>query len=110
MPRTTRSNNLDLLRHIQGGHTPLAKRLKSTTNSAYLSRMATGRRAISNTQAKQIEELLEPPKGWMDRKHAAMHQMSPLQYDLWLEVASLSEERQQALLLLLKAPTTKVQG
>ena len=107
MPRTVRSENLDLLRHIGGGHYPLAKRLNSTTNAAYLSKMATGQKEISDYQARRIEELLELPRGWMDRNHEVVHQMSLLLYEIWTSVSELPLEKQQALATLLRAPGAK---
>ena len=73
MPRTTRSTNLDLIRWINFGNENTAKILVSIiTNTAYLSKMATGDMEISDRKARTIEKVLKLPSGWMDRDNLAI--------------------------------------
>ena len=64
---TTRSDNLDLLRKIHGGHNRTTKKLAKVANSNYISQMATGGMEISDHQARDIEKILQLPCNWMDR-------------------------------------------
>jgi hypothetical protein len=102
--RPIRARNLYLLRSFFGGHTGLAKKLKSITNSAYLSEMA-DKREITDEIARLIESTLELPDGWMDRDNHRILEMSPLQAKVHLLLDNLSEDQQQALCKLITPNT-----
>jgi hypothetical protein len=73
MPRTLRSNNLDLIRWMNYGHENTAEKLAPViSNAAYLSKMATGDMEISDRKARAIEKELNLPTGWMDRDNEAV--------------------------------------
>jgi hypothetical protein len=103
MARTTRSENLDLIRHLNGTHERAAKKLAGLTNASYISQMATGIKEITDYDARQIEKALELPDGWMDREHLAMLGMSKLDYDIYTNVSRRPEEAKAGLLTFLAA-------
>ena len=104
MPRSKRSENLDLLRHLNGGHKPTARKLVSVANENYISQMATGDREITDYEAKQIEIALALPDGWMDRDHLAMFGMSKLDYNIHSTIRIRPEAAKHGLLEFLTAP------
>jgi hypothetical protein len=89
MPYTTRSKNLDLYRMLRGGHAFTAKRLKSITNAAYLSEMATGNRPIDDPTAREIEVALELPTCWLDQDNESMLYLSRHDFALHATVQAL---------------------
>lgn len=104
MPRTTRSENLDLLRHLNGTHERAASKLSALTNPAYISQMATGEREITNYDARQIEKLLSLPEGWMDRDNHAMLGMSKVDYEIYASVKGRPDAAKAGLLAFLAVP------
>lgn len=104
MPRTTRSENLDLIRHLNGTHERTASKLSALTNPAYISQMATGEREITDYDARQIERLLSLPDGWMDRDHMTMFGMSKVDYDIYACVQVRPDVAKAGLLAFLSAP------
>lgn len=105
MPQTTRSRNLDLIRWLNYGHENTVHKLSSVTNANYVSKMATGDMEISDQQVRLIEKAVELPIGWMDRDNLGVLKMSPTQAQIHVLVATLSEEKQLALLKLLTPQT-----
>lgn len=103
MPRTTRSRNLDLIRWLNFGHEPSAKKLSSVVNANYLSKMATGDMEIGDRKARAIEKTAELPMGWLDRDNIRILRMSPIEAQLHLLVAQLSEDSKMALATLLSS-------
>lgn len=104
MPRSKRSENLDLIRHLHGGHKPVARKLNSIANENYLSQMATGGREITDHEAQQIEKALALPDGWMDRDHLAMFDMSKVDYDIYSNLSAKPEAAKAGLLVFLTMP------
>lgn len=107
MPTTTRSANLDLLRHLNFGHKNTAKKLSSLTNENYISQMVTGDREISDHDARSIERLLSLPTGWMDRDNLAMLRLDRVDFDLCASLTRHSQPAKEALLTLLSAIASK---
>lgn len=106
MPRTTRSENLDLIRHLNSGHKPTAKKLAGITNENYISQMATGEKEISDGDARRIENVLVLPDGWIDRDNIAMLGMGKLDFELYSRLRGESEEAKAGLLAFLSLTAT----
>ena len=98
MARTTRSTNLDLIRWLNFGHERTAKKLASViTNSAYLSKMATGDMEVSDRKARVIEKELNLPSGWMDRDNTAILKTPAEDLSLLQSLSKLSAEAKSVL-------------
>ena len=102
MARTTRSQNLDLIRWLNFGHENTAKKLINLTNANYLSKMATGDMEISDHIARNIELTLNMPAGWLDRDNLSLINMSALDSELCQVAKSLSDASKTALLTLIR--------
>ncbi len=63
-----RAENISLLRHLNGGHEPLAKKLNGIVNWNYLSKMCLGDMPVEDSVARQSEQRLNQPAGWLDRQ------------------------------------------
>lgn len=102
MARTTRAQNLELIRWLNLGHENTAKKLVNLTNANYLSKMATGDMDISDNIARKIELTLNMPLGWLDRDNLSLIKMSALDYELHQVAKLLSDSSKTALLQLIK--------
>jgi hypothetical protein len=102
MARTTRSQNLDLIRWLNFGHENTAKKLINLTNANYLSKMATGDMEITDHMARNIELTLNMPVGWLDRDNLSLINMSALDSELCQAASSLSDASKTALLTLIR--------
>jgi hypothetical protein len=96
MPTTTRSNNLDLVRWMKGGHKPTAKLMSDFTNESYVSEMATGQRPIGDVCAKNIERAVGLPPGWLDRDNERVLTMNSADYQLFQLASGLSKTSKEA--------------
>lgn len=97
MPQTTRSNNLDLIRWMVGGQKATAAKMANITNENYVSKMATGDRAISNTMARKIEKTFRLPESWLDRDNEKAIRMSMEDYEIFSLLAEYSPEAKKAI-------------
>jgi hypothetical protein len=102
MARTTRAQNLELIRWLNLGHENTAKKLVNLTNANYLSKMATGDMDISDNIARKIELTLNMPLGWLDRDNLSLIKMSALDSELHQVAKLLSDSSKTALLQLIK--------
>lgn len=85
-----RQNDLaELLQHI-------------VQNKAYFSEMCLGKREIETSQARQIEEQMNLPTGWLDRDNLALLRMSKLEGEIHFSVSKLPREKQEALAVVLQ--------
>lgn len=101
MPRTARSENLDLIRHLNFGNKPAAKKLSGITNENYISQMATGEKEISDYNARQIEKVLALPDGWMDRDNVAMLDMEKVDFEIYSRMSGKPDSAKIGLLAFL---------
>lgn len=100
---TTRSDNLDLLRKIHGGHNRTAKKLAKVANSNYISQMATGGMEISDHQARDIEKILQLPCNWMDRDNINLLKIDETEFKLLSLLITLPQFARDGLLNFLSA-------
>jgi hypothetical protein len=98
-----RAISLQLIRWANNGHAFTAEKLTSITNPAYLSEMTSGERGIADSTAKQIENLLKLPSGWLDRDHFSMLHMTNLDYELYKIISEYNCEAKTGLLKFLKS-------
>jgi hypothetical protein len=104
MAQSVRSRNLDLLRWLYGTHKAMSKKLSRIANPAYLSEMATNKRQIGNGTAREIEETLDLPVGWMDRDNVALLLMPTVDSQIHTAIADCSEPAKAGLLQFLRPP------
>jgi len=102
---TTRSDNLDLLRKLNGGHNHTAKKLASVTNSTYISKMAYGEIEISDIQARKIEKTLQLPCGWMDRDNIQLLKIEETEFKILSQLTTQPQLAKDGLLSFLSALT-----
>lgn len=93
-----RTTNLHLARHLCDGLGKLAATLGSATNETALIKMGQGKKAISDAMARDIEEKLGLPSGWMDRDNEGLMKIERLDYALCKEILSLNENAKKGLL------------
>lgn len=103
MPRTTRSNNLDLIRWLNGGHEPTAKKMAHITNANYVSKMATGDMDISDPMAREIERAFSLPERWLDRENENILVMSKEDYELVSLLSGFSQDAKNSLIQFLSS-------
>jgi hypothetical protein len=101
VPRSTRSNNFDLIRWMQGGHKPTCKKLEHLTNENYVSKMACGDMDISDSMARNIEKCFNMPDGWLDRNNEGVINISQIEFELLCVLREKSVTAKQGLLDLL---------
>ncbi|MAZ10699.1 hypothetical protein [Limnobacter sp. UBA3528] len=68
---------------------------------AYVSEMAIGLRDISDSEARQIEDLMFLPAGRLDRSNIDVLQMDVLDFELYCQLKSLSVCSKESLLKFL---------
>ena len=102
---TTRSENMDLLRKLNGGHNRAAKKLASVTNSSYISKMSYGEMEISDHQAREIEKILQLPCGWMDRDNALLLKIGETEFKILSQLITQPLLAKEGLLSFLSAST-----
>ena len=93
-----RTTNLHLARHLCDGLGKLAATLGPATNEAALIKMGQGKKAISDAIARDIEEKLGLPSGWMDRDNEGLMKIEPLDYALCKQILSLNHNAKNGLL------------
>lgn len=101
MTSDLRKRNLYLARYLYDGLGKLATELTSVTTQAELIRMGQGKKKITNSMSKAIEEKLELPPAWMDRDNEYLIRMSPQEYAIHKKVLMLSAEGRRSLLSFL---------
>lgn len=94
-----RAKNLDLIRWMNYGHKSTAEKLKyAISNENYLSEMATGRRKITDDNARRIETELSLPKGWMDRDNISiLKTLTDIDIDIIDGLTQCTNEQKQGL-------------
>ena len=90
MARNLRATNLDLLRWRSGTHERVAKKLAHLTNSKYLSDMATGKRQVTDGEAREIERSFKLPERWLDRDNLAALTMTDSQARILVALTGLN--------------------
>lgn len=105
MPRTTRSENLDLIRHLNITHKNTATKLAGVTNENYIGKMARGEMEIIDYDARKIEKVLGLPDGWMDRDNLALLNMSKVDFAIYSCLRGQSETAKEGLVGFLMAAT-----
>jgi hypothetical protein len=103
MPRPTRSENLALAGHLNGGVTNTADKLVDLTNRIYVSGMMSGDREISDYDARRIEKLLALPDGWMDRDNLEMLAMGKVDFDIYSRLSGKPDAAKAEMLAFLAA-------
>lgn len=93
-----RTTNLHLARHLCDGLGKLAAALGPATNEAALIKMGQGKKAISDAMARDIEEKLGLPSGWMDRDNEGLMKMESLDYALCKQILLVNENAKKGLL------------
>jgi hypothetical protein len=93
-----RATNLYLARHLCDGLGKLAAALGPATNEAALIKMGQGKKAVSDAMAKDIEEKLGLPSGWMDRDNEGLMKIESLDYALCKQILSLNDNAKKGLL------------
>lgn len=99
--KTIRAANLCLARYMNFGHNNTAIKVRGIVNPNYLSKMALGQMDFDNYTARRIEDALELPSGWLDRKNSMFLTLTDEQYKLLTLVVGLPLEKQLALTTLL---------
>ena len=103
-----RAININLLRHLQGGHKAFAKKLDGAVNWSYLSKMCLGIMPIEDFVARQVEQRLDIAVGWLDRK---MDTVLSATNDDWLlisKIVALPAEPKTIATLILNYATKSV--
>ncbi|BBW91653.1 hypothetical protein PS1M3_17400 [Pseudoalteromonas sp. PS1M3] len=111
MTITNRSNNLDLIRWMSGGHEPTAGKMAHITNANYVSKMATGEMDISDHVARSIEKAFSLPEFWMDRDNENAIKMPKEDYELHSTLQGLPQNSKNILrsfLLSLEAGAVEI--
>ena len=98
MARTLRSDNMELLRCIHGGHKFISKKLDHITNSNYVSKMATGDMDMTDSMARNIESTLKYPSGWLDRENKAILKLEHIDYEIIMVLKNASLDSKKGLL------------
>lgn len=78
-------------------HVPQS-RIAGVTNEAALIKMGQGKKAMSDAMAKDIEEKLRLPTGWMDRDNEGLIKMESLEYALCKQILLVNEKAKKGLL------------
>jgi hypothetical protein len=60
-------------------------------------KMGQGEKEITDEVARSIEEKLNLPENWMDRNNEALMKMSALDYRIYKNIASMTEEKKCSL-------------
>ena len=102
--KAIRAKNLNLIRHMHGGHKHTVKLLGSlVSNECNLSNLALGKKPISDNLAESIEKKLSLPSGWMSRDNLLFtKQVSPIDYEIIKVISAFSEEAKSGLLNFIK--------
>ncbi len=103
MTITNRSNNLDLIRWMSGGHEPVASKMAHITNTNYVSKMATGEMEISDDVARSIEKTFLLPEYWMDRDNECVIKMPIEDYELYSTLQGLHQNSKNCLKTFLQS-------
>lgn len=97
MAKSIRMENLHLARHLCDGLGNLAAALAPITNEAALIKMGQGKKAITDVMARDIEQMLGVPCGWMDRNNEGLIRLTALDHELFKQVSLLSDEAKKSL-------------
>ncbi len=103
MTLSLRTTNLRLTRHLCDGLGKLAVALNSVTNEAALIKMGQEKKTITDTMARDIEQILELPSNWMDRDNESLIRMTSLDYEIHKQASLLPEEAKKGLLAFISS-------
>lgn len=91
------AKNIDLLRHLHGGHKELACRLKGVASWNQVSEFALGKTLPSELILDQIESSLSLPQGWTRRDNIAALSLKSDQFELLMNILRLDSSVRVAL-------------
>lgn len=106
--KAIRAFNLDLLRHLHGGHKRVAKMLEGVANWKYLSDYATASKPISDYTARAIENRLQLPPHWLDRDNATVLKSFADEFDTFALIVHAPTHIRGAIRTLLKHANASV--
>jgi hypothetical protein len=93
------SNNLKIIRLMNGTHGYTAERLKSVvSNESLLSDYTNGKKNVSDYTARGIEQVLELPNGWLERDNLSIiNTMSKTDFELVKKLINIPKEAKDGL-------------